>query len=87
MSRKSIIAVVLGAALVSPISGFAQGSAGTGRTSTGIGAPAGPPGPGIRSDGWTQQPGAATNAGRTGNVNLSPAERNRISRSVRGSQN
>jgi len=87
MSRKSIIAVVLGAALVSPISAFAQGSAGTGRTSTGIGAPAGPPGPGIRSDGWTQQPGAATNAGRTGNVNLSPAERNRISRSVRGSQN
>jgi hypothetical protein len=86
MSRISINAAVLVAGLISPLSVFAQGSAGTGSTSTGIAAPAGPAGPGIRSSGWTQQPGAATNAGRTGNINLSPAEKNRISKNMRGSQ-
>jgi hypothetical protein len=86
MSRISINAAVLIAGLISPLSVFAQGSAGTGNTSTGIAAPAGPAGPGIRSSGWTQQPGAATNAGRTGNINLSPAEKNRISKNMRGSQ-
>jgi hypothetical protein len=39
------------AALILPLSTFAQGSAGTGGTSTGIGAPVGPAGPGIRSRG------------------------------------
>jgi hypothetical protein len=78
VSKKSIIAVALGAALIAPLSAFAQGgSAGTGSTSTGIGAPAGPTGPGIRSNGWTQQPGAATNGGRRGD----PA--NRTSRTPR----
>jgi len=86
MSKTSIVAAVLVAGLISPLSAFAQGSAGTGGTSTGIGAPAGPAGPGIRSSGSTQQPGAATNAGRTRNINLSPAEKNRISKSMRGSQ-
>jgi hypothetical protein len=38
MSNKSIIAVALGTALISPL---AQGNAGTGRTSAGFGAPAG----------------------------------------------
>src|SRR5450432_3201052 len=56
MAKKSIIAVVSVAALILPLSAFAQGSAGTGSTSTGIGAPAGPAGPGIRSNGWTQHP-------------------------------
>jgi hypothetical protein len=42
MSKIPIIAVTLVAALLSPLSAFAQGSAGTGSTSTGIGAPAGP---------------------------------------------
>jgi hypothetical protein len=86
MSKISINAVVLVAGLISPLSVFAQGSAGTGSTSTGIGAPAGAAGPGIRSSGRTQQPGAATNAGRTGNINLSPIEKNRISKNMRGSQ-
>jgi hypothetical protein len=75
MAKKSIIAVASVAALILPLSAFAQGSAGTGSTSTGIGAPAGPTGPGIRSNGWTQQPGAATNTATTGSNNLSPSQK------------
>jgi hypothetical protein len=78
MAKKSIIAVVSVAALILPLSAFAQGSAGTGSTSTGIGAPAGPAGPGIRSNGWTQQPGVATNTTTTGSANLSPSQKNSI---------
>ena len=78
MAKKSIIAVASVAALILPLSAFAQGSAGTGSTSTGIGAPAGPAGPGIRSNGWTQQPGAATNTATTGSTNLSPSQKNSI---------
>jgi hypothetical protein len=78
MAKKSIIAVASVAALILPLSAFAQGSAGTGSTSTGIGAPAGPTGPGIRSNGWTQQPGAATNTATTGSINLSPSQKNSI---------
>jgi hypothetical protein len=63
--------------LVSPGSVYAQGSAGTGTTSTGIGPQTGPVGPGIRSGGWTQQPGGATNNTRT-DTNLSPAQKNAI---------
>ena len=78
MCDRSIIrAVMVVATLLSTSGAHAQGSAGTGSTSTGIGAPAGPAGPGIRSNGWTQQPGAATNP-RTTNTNLSPAEKNSI---------
>jgi len=69
--------VVVIAVLASPITAYAQGSAGTGSTSTGIGAPTGPAGPGIRRGGWTQQPGAATNP-VTGSNNLSPSQRNSI---------
>ena len=61
--------------LVSAGGACAQGSAGTGSTSTGIGPQTGPAGPGIRSGGWTQQPAAATNNGRT-NTNLSPSQKN-----------
>jgi hypothetical protein len=75
MSKISIMAVVLVAGLISPLGAFAQGSAGTGSTSTGIGAPAGPMGPGIRTNGWTQQPGAATNTATTGSANLSPSQK------------
>jgi hypothetical protein len=50
MSNKSIIAVALGTALISPL---AQGNAGTGRTSAGFGAPRGSAGSGIRGNGWT----------------------------------
>ena len=78
MSKIPIIAATLVAALLLPLSAFAQGSAGTGITSTGIGAPAGPAGPGIRSNGWTQQPGAATNTATTGSTNLSPSQKNSI---------
>ena len=78
MSKIPIIAVTLVAALLLPLSAFAQGSAGTGRTSTGIGASVGPAGPGIRSGGWTQQPGAATNTATTGSANLSPSPKNSI---------
>jgi hypothetical protein len=63
------------AALLSTISAHAQGSAGTGSTSTGIGEPTGPAGPGIRSNGWTQQPEAATNTATT-STNLSPSQKN-----------
>ena len=79
MSKTPVIAVALVAGLLSSLSAFAQsaGSAGTGRTSTGIGAPVGPEGPGIRSGGWTQQPGAATNA-TAGSANLSPSQKNSI---------
>jgi hypothetical protein len=41
MSKISIMAVLLVAGLTSPLNAFAQGSAGTGSTSTGIGALAG----------------------------------------------
>ena len=78
MSKIPIIAVTLVAALLLPLSAFAQGSAGTGSTSTGVGAPVGPAGPGIRSRGWTQQPGAATNTATTGSANLSPSQKNSI---------
>jgi hypothetical protein len=54
----------------------AQGSAGTGSTSTGIGPRTGPAGPGRRGD-LTQQPGIATNP-NTGGSNLSPAQKNSI---------
>jgi hypothetical protein len=54
-------AVIVIAALVSPVTGHAQGSSGTG----------------IRSGGWTQQPGAATNP-VTGPTNLTPAQKNAI---------
>jgi hypothetical protein len=67
--------VVVIAVLASPIAAYAQGSAGTGSTSTGLGAPTGPAGPGIRRGGWTQQPGAATNP-VTGPTNLSPSQKN-----------
>jgi hypothetical protein len=78
MSKIPIIAATLVAALLSPLGAFAQGSAGTGSTSTGIGAPVGPAGPGIRSRGWTQQPGAATNTATAGSANLSPSQKNSI---------
>lgn len=68
-------AIVVVATLVSPIAAVAQGSSGTGSTSTGLGAPSGPAGPGIRNGGWTQQPGAATNPIR-GPTNLTPAQKN-----------
>jgi hypothetical protein len=79
MSKTLVFAVALVADLLSSLGAFAQsaGSAGTGRTSTGIGAPVGPEGPGIRSGGWTQQPGAATN-NTTGNANLSPSQKNSL---------
>jgi hypothetical protein len=70
--------VVALAVLGSPMAAYAQGSAGTGSTSTGIGAPTGPAGPGIRRGGWTQQPAAATNP-VTGPSNLSTSQRNAIS--------
>jgi len=73
--RSMIRPVLVVATLVSTSGAHAQGSSGTGSASTGIGAPTGPAGPGIRSNGWTQQPGAATNP-RTTNNNLSPAEKN-----------
>jgi hypothetical protein len=76
MSKISIMAVLLVAGLTSPLNAFAQGSAGTGSASTGIGALAGLRGPGIRSNGWTQQPGAATNTATTGSNNLSPSQKN-----------
>jgi hypothetical protein len=78
MAKRSIMAMALVAALISPLSASAQGSAGTGSTSTGIGAPAGPAGPGIRSNGWTQQPRAATNTAKAGSTNLTPSQKNSI---------
>ena len=68
-------AIVVITALASPVVAHAQGSSGTGSTSTGLGAPSGPAGPGIRSGGWTQQPGAATNPIR-GPTNLTPVQKN-----------
>jgi hypothetical protein len=72
MAKRSIMVLALVAALISPLSASAQGSMGTGSTSTGIGAPVGPAGPGIRSKGWTQQPAAATNTATTGNTQKIP---------------
>jgi hypothetical protein len=83
MSKIPIIAMALVVGVLSPPSAFAQGSAGTGSTSTGIGAPVGPAGPGIRSRGWTQQPGIATNSATTGSANLSPSQ-NAIPRNAQG---
>jgi hypothetical protein len=75
MATRSFIAGICVATLISPATAFAQGSAGTGNTATGLGAPYGPAGPGIQGGGWTQQPGAATNTtGR--NLNVTPAQRN-----------
>ena len=73
--RTLIRAIIVIATLVSAGSAYAQGSAGTGNTSTGIGPQTGPAGPGSRSGGWTQQPGAATNTTRT-NTDLTPAQKN-----------
>jgi hypothetical protein len=70
-------AIALIVAFVAPVTAFAQGSSGTGSTSTGIGEPFGPAGPGIRGGGWTQQPGVVTNPAR-GPRNLSPSEKNSI---------
>jgi hypothetical protein len=77
MGKKTILALGLSASLVAPLSALAQGSAGTGSTSTGIGAPTGVPGPGIRGNGRTQQPGAASNPVTT-NTNLSPSQKNSV---------
>jgi hypothetical protein len=76
MITRSIAAGVL-VALILPAAVIAQGSAGTGNTSTGIGDRFGPAGPGIRRNGWTQQPGAATNT-TTGSNNLTPSQKNSI---------
>ena len=73
--RNMIRVTLIISALVSGGDVYAQGSAGTGSTSTGIGPKTGPAGPGIRSGGWTQQPAAATNNSRT-NTNLSPSQKN-----------
>jgi hypothetical protein len=70
-------AILVISALVSPMTAYAQGSAGTGSTSTGVGAPYGPAGPGIRGGGWTQQPGFATNPAKRP-TNLTPAQQNSI---------
>ena len=74
MATRSLVAGICLTLLISSIA-FAQGSAGTGNTSTGLGNPYGPAGPGIQGGGWTQQPGTATNP--TGqNLNVAPAQRN-----------
>jgi hypothetical protein len=76
MYKNNVIRLVfLVIILASAAGAYAQGSAGTGSTSTGIGPQTGPAGPGIRSGGWTQQPAAATNNTRT-NTNLSPSQKN-----------
>ncbi len=75
MATRSLIAGIFVATLISPAIALAQGSAGTGNTSTGLGEPFGPAGPGIRREGWTQQPGAATNT-TSRNFNLTPSQRN-----------
>jgi len=77
MVTRSLIVSIVVATFISPAIAFAQGSAGTGKTSTGLGEPFGPAGPGIRGGGWTQQPGAATNNANR-NLNLTPAQRNAI---------
>jgi hypothetical protein len=74
--RSTIKATVVVATLLATSSAQAQGSAGTGSTSTGIGQSYGPDGPGVRGI-WTQQPGVATNA-RSTRSNLSPAQKNSI---------
>ena len=73
--RNMIRATLMISVLVSAGNAYAQGSAGTGSTSTGIGPQTGPSGPGIRSGGWTQQPAATTNNSRT-TTNLSPSQKN-----------
>ena len=84
--RNMIRVTLIISAVASGGGAYAQGSAGTGSTSTGIGPQTGPAGPGIRSRGWTQQPAAATNNSRT-NTNLSPSQKNAMPPpSVRGYQ-
>jgi hypothetical protein len=84
--RNMIRATFIVSVIISAGSAYAQGSAGTGSTSTGIGLQTGPAGPGIRGGGWTQQPAAATNNSRT-NTSLSPAQKNAMPPpNVRGSQ-
>jgi hypothetical protein len=84
--RELIRAILVLFTLVPAGSAFAQGIAGTGSTSTGIGQQTGPAGPGTRSGGWTQQPDAAINRTTT-NTNLTPAQKNAIPPpSVRGYQ-
>ena len=73
--RNMIRVTLIISALSSGGVAYAQGSGGTGSTSTGIGPQTGPAGPGIRSRGWTQQPAAATNNSGT-NTNLSPSQKN-----------
>jgi len=76
MCDKNLIRVILLILTVVPAgSAYAQGSAGTGNTSTGIGPQTAPAGPGIRGGGWTQQPGSATNTTST-NKHLTPAQKN-----------
>jgi hypothetical protein len=86
MATRSLMAAALVAAFISPAIAFGQGSAGTGNTSTGIGQPVGPAGPGIRRNGWTQQPAAATNA-TTRNSHLTPSQKNSIPPSTAVPQN
>jgi hypothetical protein len=38
----------------------------------------------IRGNAWTQQPGAATNAAKTGNTNLSPSQKNALPKNSQG---
>jgi hypothetical protein len=76
MARYCMVAAVLFSTLPL-IAAHAQGSAGTGKTSTGVGPQVGPRGPGIESGGWTQQPATPTNT-TTGSGNLSPAQKNAI---------
>ena len=73
--RNLIRTLIVISTLASAGSAYAQGSAGTGSTATGIGPQTGPAGPGIRSGGWTQQPAAATNPSRT-TTNLIPVQKN-----------
>jgi len=79
--RHMLRAILIILALISAGNAYAQGSAGTGSTSTGIGPRTGPAGPGFRSGGWTQQPVAATNNSQTNsqtNSHLSPSQKNAI---------
>ena len=71
-------ALVTAALFLISTDALAQGSAGTGSTYSGIGPRTGPPGPGILSKGWTQQPAIATNPAPPGATNLSPSQKNSI---------
>jgi hypothetical protein len=74
---RAVTAIVVLATQLASLPSHAQGSAGTGSTSTGIGPASGPAGPGIRRGGMTQQPGVATNRS-TGTSSLSPTQKNAI---------